>query len=221
MEISIIIATLAIVFIPIIWTDFIAGLRDSIKFHKRENTRKKLLAKAAMYLEPYDNIWKHQTLINKNVKVALFEHVILIQEAAKIYKIHSYRKEDIEAVWNTILTLFSARTTYSSLTSALKGYEARNTITFKEKIKEPKYKRVDINNCSEMELTSLPGINIVMAKRIVRKRLEIRGFKTEDEFFEYIKLKEHFIYKLEKLITIKKIKIPKPIKRFKERKVDL
>ena len=80
---------------------------------------------------------------------------------------------------------------------------------------------IDINNCSEMELTRLAGVNIVLAKKIVIKREEIQGFKSKKEFINFIKLKPHFQNKIENSIIIKKVKINKPIKLTKERIIDL
>ena len=81
--------------------------------------------------------------------------------------------------------------------------------------------KVDINNCSEVELTELPGVSIVLAKKAIKKRDEIGGFKSAEDFFLFLKLKPHLQKQLNDLIIVEKMK-NKP-RRFlnKERKIDL
>lgn len=86
---------------------------------------------------------------------------------------------------------------------------------------EPQKEKLDINNCSEAELTELPGISIVLSKKIIKKREEIGGFKTVEDFFIFLKLKPHIEKQLRTLIKIEKMKgsIIKPLN--KERTIDL
>ena len=81
--------------------------------------------------------------------------------------------------------------------------------------------KLDVNNCSEIELTALPGINIVMAKKLIKKREEIGGFKKIDDVFLFLHLKEHMIDQLRILICVNKMKGSLNLKRFSERQVDL
>jgi len=62
--------------------------------------------------------------------------------------------------------------------------------------------KIDINNCSEIELTELPGISIVMAKKAIKKRDEINGFKSKKEFYQFLNLKNHIQTQLENRICI-------------------
>ena len=82
-------------------------------------------------------------------------------------------------------------------------------------------KKIDINNCSEVELTALPGISIVMSKKIIKKREEIGGFKNTNDFFLFLKLKPHMQKQLENLICVNKMKGLIKIEKNKERSVDL
>lgn len=81
-------------------------------------------------------------------------------------------------------------------------------------------KITDINNCSEKELRALPGINIIYAKRIIKRREEIGGFKDKDEFFEYLKLTETIKNELTPFLTFGKTEQIKSEK-FDERNLDL
>ncbi len=80
---------------------------------------------------------------------------------------------------------------------------------------------IDINNCSEAELTALPGISIIMAKKIIVFRETKHPFKSVEEFFEVMKIKPHFAKQLEKLTCAKKINMKKVKKARQERTIDL
>ena len=80
---------------------------------------------------------------------------------------------------------------------------------------------LDINSCSEAELTALPGINIVMAKKIINYRETKHPFKSTDEFFKIMKIKPHFAKQLEKIICTKKINMKKVKKAQQERIIDI
>lgn len=85
---------------------------------------------------------------------------------------------------------------------------------------KPKEK-LDVNNASEVELTALPGVSIVMAKKLIKKREEIGGFKTVNDVCLFLHLKPHMQNQLEELICVKKMKGSVNIKRYDERKLDL
>lgn len=90
-----------------------------------------------------------------------------------------------------------------------------------EKYQDEKKEKVDINNASEVELTALPGVSIVLAKKIIKKREEIGGFKDVNEVLQFIQLKPHMRLQLRELICVKKMKGSVNIKRHNERSVDL
>lgn len=66
-------------------------------------------------------------------------------------------------------------------------------------------KIVDINSADEKEIAKLPGINIIMAKRIIKYRELHDGFKSAEEFYKEFKIKPHFQKKLEVQICFKKV----------------
>lgn len=51
---------------------------------------------------------------------------------------------------------------------------------------------IDINSCTAQEMTRLPGITIVDAKRAVEHRETQGRFKSVDEFISFLKVKPHF-----------------------------
>lgn len=81
--------------------------------------------------------------------------------------------------------------------------------------------KLDVNNASEVELTALPGVSIVMAKKLIKKREEIGGFKTVNDVCLFLHLKPHIQAQLEQLICVKKMQGSVNIKRYEERKLDL
>lgn len=81
--------------------------------------------------------------------------------------------------------------------------------------------KTDINNCSEIELTALPGISIVISKKIIKRREEIKGFKSVDDFLKFVNLKPNITNQLRGLVIVKKMRGSLHINRNKERTVDL
>ncbi|MBQ9246156.1 helix-hairpin-helix domain-containing protein [bacterium] len=70
------------------------------------------------------------------------------------------------------------------------------------KEKDNTQKTVNINTADINELSQLPGINIVMAKRIIKYRKEHNGFDSYGEFYKEFNIKPHFQRQLNKLIYI-------------------
>ena len=81
--------------------------------------------------------------------------------------------------------------------------------------------KLDINNASQMELTALPGVNVIMAKRIIKRREELRGFKSVNAFLDFIKLSPHAQSVVKERVCVNKMKGSLKIERNKERKIDL
>jgi hypothetical protein len=63
-------------------------------------------------------------------------------------------------------------------------------------------KLIDINSASLDEIKSLPGINIVLAKRIIEYREQHNGFKSLNELYCEFKIKPHFTKQLDHLIIV-------------------
>ncbi|MBQ8460004.1 helix-hairpin-helix domain-containing protein [bacterium] len=63
-------------------------------------------------------------------------------------------------------------------------------------------KKIDVNNVEAGELAILPGINIVMAKKIIEHRNLNGLFKTPEEFIQVADVKEYFIPKIKSMIVV-------------------
>lgn len=80
-------------------------------------------------------------------------------------------------------------------------------------------KKININEATEAELTALPGVNIVMAKKAIKQRDYKGEYKSVNEFITFLKIKPHFQEQLKDIIVVKPIK--KQIVKKSERVVDL
>lgn len=60
---------------------------------------------------------------------------------------------------------------------------------------------LDINACTEEELSALPGVSVAAAKKAVAYRAEQNGFSDADDFYRAAGLKPHFIAQLEGRLT--------------------
>lgn len=61
--------------------------------------------------------------------------------------------------------------------------------------------RLDINACSELALSELPGVSVAAAKKAVAYRTEHHGFSDVDDFYAAVGMKPHFIVRLEDRLT--------------------
>lgn len=62
-------------------------------------------------------------------------------------------------------------------------------------------KKIDVNNVTASELAILPGINIVMAKKIIEYRDEKGLFKNFEDFITVANVKEHFAEKIKSMVV--------------------
>lgn len=201
--------------------------------------RETALRKAKMFLAPYKSIWKDLKLSNKKCYLILETDGVSIRGKEKEYPFREFRVlsskvHNYTDLWNMFCKNFSSYKTYDDLIDDCRLYQlsiyeyasqAKKPVESLKVIALPQKKNIeklDINNCSEIELTELPGISIVMAKKAIKRRDEIGGFKTIEDFFMFMKLKPHMENQLRELICVKKMKgARKKIERNNERSVDL
>ena len=192
---------------------------------------------AKIFLLPYKDIWKNLTLSNKYCTLKLRgdgqtivgkEKVARNNLPVRTFTIVASHVHAYTDLWNMFCKNFSHQITYDGLVEKCKIF---NTTIYEDIISSPSQKvkpkedvkiKTDINNCSEVELTALPGISIVIAKKIIKKREDIGGFKTVDEFLDFINLKPNMTNRLKDMVCITKKKGSlKTIEKYKERTVDL
>ena len=199
--------------------------------------RKAALKEAGIYLAPYENIWGNLKLSNRRCRLTL-QHDGTIRacdltspKQTRRFKIINSDIHTIDELWNMFCMTFSWQTSYDGLVELCdrlrvqieesKPQKSRVNTYESETINLEPIEKLDINNASEMELTALPGINVIMAKRIIRRREELRGFKSVNAFLEFTKLSPHAQKVVRERVCVNKMKGSLKIERNKERKIDL
>lgn len=197
--------------------------------------RQKALKNANIYLRPYENIWNNLKLFNKQCQISFDYGIINCYNVTSgnyvgSFKIIDFQNLDSDEIWNQLCYFFNYQTTYEKTKNFFinKGLEVVENDKFSIKSDDIKFVKdtkvdslIDINNASQKILSSLSGINIILAKRIIKRREEIQGFKSVEEFLEFTKLNEHAKEKLKDRIKIDIMKTEEKTKSCGERKIDL
>lgn len=71
-------------------------------------------------------------------------------------------------------------------------------------------KKLNVNTATAEELSTLPGINLIIAKKIVEFRDKQGYFTSEEDFLKQANVKEHFVEKIKSMIIVKKPEQTKP-----------
>lgn len=127
-----------------------------------------------------------------------------------------------ERTFDEICISFSERANYSGIIEVLKNRFTVQETKPAAKVQTPKpvateedkpikltvrnNKKIDINSADEKELAKLPGISIIIAKKIIKYRTLHNGFQTVEEFYREMKIKPHFQTQLNDLICIYRAK---------------
>lgn len=75
----------------------------------------------------------------------------------------------------------------------------------KQQVVNTQKDKVNINSLDEAKLAKLPGISVILAKKIMN-RINLKGdFKSIDEFYKEMKIKSHFQKKLDEIIYVKPV----------------
>ena len=77
----------------------------------------------------------------------------------------------------------------------------KNESHYNKQYTKPEYE-IDINSANEEEIAKLPGINIILAKKIIDYRNLNNGFKSKEEFYKKMKIKPHFQKQLDRIILV-------------------
>ena len=203
--------------------------------------RRAALNDAKIYLSPYSDIWRNLRLSNKYCELRLGADGQSIRakdlKGSRYFKVTRSRVHSRNDLWDMFCVSFSHNTTFDELVRLSEIFETdidlkgeRKNVKEVENIRstaikvdttEPKKSKLDVNNASEVELTALPGISIVMAKKLIKKREELGGFKSVNDVFLFLHIKPHIQLQLENLICVNKMKSSGKIKRYNERSIDL
>lgn len=189
--------------------------------------RRKALKKCAKFLtkENYILTLKNLNVIlimdTKNKTISCVDNKIKGRAATVLWSEHpasALQKYDnfFELTFDNICTSFSEDANYSGIIQILKeSFEVHETNPIAQK-KTPvktdddkpiklttvKVAKTDINSADETELAKLPGISVIIAKKIIKYRNLHGGFNTKEEFYKEMNIKKHFQEQLEDLINI-------------------
>ena len=196
--------------------------------------RKEALRAAKTYIAPYDDIWKNLKLSNSYCYITLGKNEFSIEAFEKVdsgaYRSFKVLKSDVhdwEEIWNMFCKSFSYNKSYDGLLEDCRRFK----LVVEEKIYEKfndldvlavqnVIKKVDINNCSESDLAELPGVSIIMAKKTIKRRDEIGGFKNLEDFYALLKIQPNIRQQLEDIIFLGEKPKSKKTKMTDERRVD-
>lgn len=216
---------------------------------ERYRQRQIALQRAAIFLSPYNNIWNNLKLGNKYCYAEYKNGKIRCGKKNNndiYFLVTKTGVHTIDELWDMLCFAYEYNTSYRGLAEFFTRCGCKITESKKSQLFNSKYEKlynnsnlqntysekktladskpiskVDINNCSEIEMTGLPGINVIMSKRIIKKREEIGGFKKIDDFFLYLHIKPHIERQLRDRICINKMKGSLKVHRNIERRVDL
>lgn len=76
------------------------------------------------------------------------------------------------------------------------------TETVNDTIQENNSNKININTATELQITTLPGLTIIDAKKAIAYRDQNGKFASTDEFFDVIGAKPHIIVKISELIYV-------------------
>jgi len=180
------------------------------------------------YVDMPQNITNVYT--NKYCLIQLYKdnNTIYIEESIKPYRTFKVKRSECSSdIWTILTKNFTKNTRYRDIESICRKNKVQ-IIKPIQTIEQPltpikaKPTPIDINNADEKTLTKLPGINIAIAKKIIKKRIEIGEFKDIEEFIKFIKVKSHFEKQIRNQIYISTKKgIKKFSPKFQERNVDI
>ena len=202
-------------------------------------SRQTALESVTLYLAPHTSIWKNLRISNKYCILRLGsdgETIIGLEKSSsdiyRKFRIVESKVHTMQEVWDMFCLNYSYNTSYDGLielcnifnvkyVEEVHGKSNESHINLVPLDKDISFEKLDINNASEVEITALPGISIVLSKKLIKKREEIGGFKTIEDVFLFLKLKPHMEKQLRSRICVKKMEGSINIERTKERKIDL
>lgn len=72
----------------------------------------------------------------------------------------------------------------------------------KEELPSPSNSILDLNVATEQQISDLPGVGIILAKKAIKHREENGQFRTVEEFFQLLQLKQYAIDRLRPIVVV-------------------
>lgn len=196
-------------------------LKASLRRHKALKKCKKFLSrkknsfilKNSNVMFVYDN--KKKTIVCLNAKNISQTATVEWNNTANSIQDNN-PNNDLEQTFDDICVSFNEKSSYDGIVKVLRSifnnvYETQpqeekrsNVIKHETKIEIPERNdRININDTTVEILAKQPGINIVIAKKIIR-RINAKGnYFSLDEMFREMKIKNHFQLQLRRLLCAK------------------
>lgn len=139
----------------------------------------------------------------------------LRSKASKEYGMNSVKKEqqNINDKVNVTETIKSDHVDkVSPVPPVTPKVETMPKTEIREEAVRSEVKLLDINTCSELELSELPGMGLILAKKAVNLRNSKNGFESVGEFIQEVGIKPHFVERLKSMICCTPVKTEETIK---------
>lgn len=213
--------------------------------HKKRKKRKNALKKAEKFLKPYKNIYGDHCLSNTYCHVNLqmtkektFQIFCISKVPVNNQEKALFIAEDINSdndimndFWNNLCIKYTEITRYENIFEEcrVKYLNVKaSQIEKKENVQDSQIQRpqpkalkiIDINNATEAEIAELPGISIIIAKKIIIQRAK-KPFESVDDFLTKMQIQSNFIEKLKTMVCVNEIKVLKVDQINDERIVDI
>lgn len=196
--------------------------KGEIVCFNRKNTEQKFK------ISSFDFIYKIQPFeLTDVIKMfnRSFENICSSFNERSTYEgIKEYLKKDYNLYDKTDIKTHSVKTpdNYEAMPRVEDYCENAKKTAKKAKSNVVPIKTIDINTASDEELSALPGINIISAKKIIKYRELHNGFDSKEDFYDKMKINEKIQAKIDNLIVVEKKKNNATIKNESdERIVDL
>lgn len=192
------------------------ALSKAKKFIKRK--RNNITLKNSNVMLIFDTKFKTFVLLDtKNTKKSAT--IIWAEQTIKMSNLTEYSEEvdtEMEKTFDKICRSFNEMSNYLGILVILKqkftvikenkqNEEIPKTIPSFQTEKQVQKEKININTLDEAALSKLPGISVILAKKIVN-RMNLKGnFSYIEEFYDEMKIKPHFQKKLNELICVKPI----------------
>jgi len=209
---------------------------------KKRNRREQALLNANGFLKTYRDPFGELCLSNKNCSLTyesgkslfVFEKILDEYGGRRAFVAKNFEVLDIDEIWDILCSEFDYTTTAQDILLRCsgntfdikdvyipkdgkllpKGLENEGVINLniQSKVMAISNDLIDVNSCTEADLTALPGVNVVMAKKAVKFREEKGSFASVDEFLAVLAIKPHFAEQIKDKIVANEVEVKKKSK---------
>ncbi|MBR6162717.1 helix-hairpin-helix domain-containing protein [bacterium] len=201
--------------------------RQKTKFIKRVYS---LISTAGKYLgTKKKRKKKYLTVSNKNCSICFAKEIEIKDLSQKNTRRYArtvfIKKSARDRIFYETLSALNDKMNYAKLwyiihECGVTTEEPPKKVTYKTETEIKAKKMIDVNSATLEELSALSGINVILAKKIIKRREDTGGFKDLEDFFRYTKLTENIKKQLYPILKAEKIEKHKT-ERTEERKIDL